>query len=76
MTKFISLVSPTTNDDLFKKKRKWILDFYRDDNNKGFVDLKNELKKITLKFIPMIFIIKLILTWKCILLVLTMLIAI
>jgi hypothetical protein len=45
MNKFISLLSPSTNDDLFKKKRKWILDFYRDDNNKGFVDLRKELKK-------------------------------
>jgi hypothetical protein len=49
MTKYISLVSPSTNNELFLKKRKWILNFARDDQNSGFVELRKILYSLDIK---------------------------
>lgn len=48
LKKFISIQCGLKDNDLFKNNRKWIANFTKDDQNEGFVQLRNELKKINI----------------------------
>ncbi len=43
LNRLISIQSDTSSDELFTKNRKWISNFFKDDGNLGFINLRKKL---------------------------------